>query len=103
MACETGEWMIGVEADDSELRCGAMKGRPIEFLLLLFAGWVNRRQLAVIDYLKEENRILREQMEGRRPQFTDDQRRRLAIRGKALGRRMFQDVTSLLTPDTILR
>src|SRR5438046_9518053 len=80
-----------------------MKGRPLEFLLLLFAGWVNRRQLAVIDYLKEENRILREQMQGRRLQFTDDQRRRLAIRGKALGRRMLRDVTSLLTPDTILR
>jgi putative transposase len=64
-----------------------MKVHPLEFLLLLFAGWVNRRQLALIDYLKEENRILREQMQGRRLQFTDDQRRRLAIRGKALGRR----------------
>jgi hypothetical protein len=80
-----------------------MNGRPLEFLLLLFAGWVNRRQLAVIDYLKEENRILCEQMQGRRLQFTDDQRRRLAIRGKALGRRMLRDVTRLLTPDTILR
>jgi hypothetical protein len=48
-----------------------MNGRPLEFLLLLFAGWVNRRQLAVIDYLKEENRILCEQMRGRRLQFTD--------------------------------
>jgi hypothetical protein len=80
-----------------------MNSRPLEFLLLLFAGWVNRRQLAVIDYLKEENRILCVQMQGRRLQFTDDQRRRLAIRGKALGRRMLQDVTRLLTPDTILR
>jgi putative transposase len=80
-----------------------MKGRPLEFLLMLFAGWVNRRQLAVIDYLKEENRILHEQLRGRRLQFTDDQRRRLAIRGKALGRRMLGDITSLLTPDTILR
>ena len=80
-----------------------MKGRPLEFLLLLFAGWVNRRQLAVIDYLKEENRILREHLAGRRLRFTNDQRRRLAIRGKALGRRMLRDVTSLLTPDTILR
>ena len=80
-----------------------MKGRPVEFLLLLFAGWVNRRQLAIIDYLKAENRILCEQLQGRRPQFTDDQRRRLAIRGKALGRRVLRDVTSLLTPDTILR
>jgi hypothetical protein len=42
-----------------------MKGSPLEFLLLVFAGWVNRRQLAVIDYVKEENRILREQMHDR--------------------------------------
>ena len=32
-----------------------MTAAPLQFLLLLFAGWVNRRQLAVIDYLKEEN------------------------------------------------
>jgi hypothetical protein len=80
-----------------------MKGRPLEFLLLLFAGWVNRRQLAMIDYFKTENRILREHLQGRRLRFTDDQRRRLAIRGQALGRRMLRDATSLLTPDTILR
>ena len=33
--------------------------RPLAFLLLLVAGWVNRQQQAVIDYLLEENRILR--------------------------------------------
>src|SRR5260370_17960154 len=81
----------------------AMKGGPLEFLLLLFAGWVNRRQLAIIDYLKEENRVLREQLQGRRLHFTDDQRRRLAVRGKALGRQLLRDLSSLVTPDTILR
>ena len=80
-----------------------MNTQPMQFLLLLFAGWVNRRQLGVIDYLKEENRVLREQMHGRRLRFTDDQRRRLAVRGRALGRKVLGDVTSLLTPDTILR
>src|SRR5438046_812887 len=80
-----------------------MTGPPLQFLLLLFAGWVNRRQLDVIDYLKAENRILREQLSGRRLRFTDDERRRLAVRGKVLGRRVLRDVTSLLTPDTILR
>ena len=33
---------------------------PLQMLLVMMAGWVNRRQLAVIDYLKEENRVLRE-------------------------------------------
>src|SRR5260370_37290754 len=77
--------------------------QPLQFLILLFAGWVNRKQLEVIDYVKEENRVLREQLCGRRVRFTDDQRRRLAVRGKVLGRRVLRDVTSLLTPDTILR
>jgi transposase InsO family protein len=35
--------------------------------------------------------------------LTDDQRRRLAVRGKAIGRRDLTEVASLVTPDTILR
>ena len=33
--------------------------RPFAFLLLLVSGWVNRQHQAVIDYLLEENRVLR--------------------------------------------
>jgi len=32
---------------------------PLTFFVLLFSGWVNRHQQAVIDYLLEENRVLR--------------------------------------------
>jgi Integrase core domain len=32
---------------------------PLTFFLLLFSGWINRHQQAVIDYLLEENRVLR--------------------------------------------
>jgi hypothetical protein len=35
-------------------------------LLLIFAGWVNRHQLDVIEYLQEENRVLKERLGGRR-------------------------------------
>jgi hypothetical protein len=66
-----------------------MKGRPLAFLLRLFAGWVHRHQLAVIEYLKAENRVLREQPQGRRVRFTDDQRRRQAIRGRRSGDECF--------------
>ena len=41
-----------------------MSTAPLHFLLMVFAGWVNRRQLEMIEYLKEENRVLREQMGG---------------------------------------
>jgi hypothetical protein len=32
---------------------------PFVFFVLLVSGWVNRQQQAVIDYLLEENRVLR--------------------------------------------
>ena len=70
---------------------------------MVMAGWVNRRQLRVIDYLKEENRVLREQLGGRRVRFTDDQRRRLAAKGKVVGRRVLDELAGLVTPETILR
>jgi len=50
---------------------------PFRLLLATLAGWVNRDQQHVIDYLAEENRVLREQLRGRPVQLTDDQRRRL--------------------------
>src|SRR5215831_3445107 len=60
---------------------------PLAFFCLLFAGWVNRQQQAVIDYLLEENRVLRVAHGSRRLLLTDDQRQRLAVKGKVLGRR----------------
>jgi transposase InsO family protein len=75
----------------------------LQFLLLTFAGWVNRRQQDVIAYLQEENRILREQLGGRRLRLTDAQRRRLAAKGKALGRKGLRQVAGIVSPDTILR
>jgi putative transposase len=80
-----------------------MSVAPLQFLLLVFASWVNRRQVEILEYLREENRILREQLGGRRLRFTDAQRRRLATKGQALGRRVLQQLAGLVTPDTILR
>ena len=59
---------------------------PLQVLLFAFSGWVNRRQQHVVDYLVEENRDLREQIRDRRLRLTDCQRRRLAAKGKRLGR-----------------
>ena len=75
----------------------------LRFLILTAAGWVNRHQEDVIDYLREENRVLREQRGPRPLRLTDAQRRRLAVRGQKLGRRMLAQVASIVTPDTILR
>ena len=72
-------------------------------LLVALAGWVNRGQLEVITYLREENRVLKEHVGGRRLSFPDAQRRRLAATGHGLGRRALAEVATLVTPDTILR
>ena len=33
---------------------------PFRFVLIAVAGWMNQHQLQIIDYLREENRVLRE-------------------------------------------
>ena len=76
---------------------------PLHFLLTLLAGWINRRQLEVIEYLKEENRLLKERLGGRRLRFTDAERRGLARRAHALGRKALSELDTLVTPDTLMR
>jgi hypothetical protein len=36
----------------------------LQLLLMMFAGWINRHQLRIIEYLKEENRVLKERLGG---------------------------------------
>jgi transposase InsO family protein len=76
----------------------------LQLLLATFAGWVGRKQTAIIAYLVEENRVLKEQLksDGRRLRFTDGQRRRLAAKGKPLGRKVLRRIATIVTPDTIL-
>ena len=74
----------------------------LHFLVFTVAGWIHRGQQDVIEYLREENRVLREQLGGRRLRLTDDQRRRLAIRARVLGRAALRGFTCIVTPDTLL-
>jgi hypothetical protein len=64
---------------------------PFRLLLISLAGWLNQQQQDVIDYLQEENRVLREQLEGKRLRFNDDQRRRLAVPGELLICQQFRE------------
>jgi transposase InsO family protein len=75
---------------------------PLPFLLVALAGWINQQQRDVIDYLQEENRLLREQIGAKRLRFTDDQRRRLAAKARTLGRRLLSEIATIRTPDTLL-
>jgi hypothetical protein len=68
--------------------------QPFHLLVIALAGWLNRHQQAVIDYLIEETRVLKDQLEG--------QRMRLAVKAKVLGRRLLTEIETLVTPDTFL-
>ncbi|MBT8207364.1 MAG: DDE-type integrase/transposase/recombinase [Acidimicrobiia bacterium] len=75
----------------------------LNFLLLATAGLVNQDQIRVIEYLLEENRVLREMLGKKRPRFTDRQRRRLAAKAKLVGRAVLNEIATIVTPDTLLR
>jgi putative transposase len=75
---------------------------PFRFLLLAVAGWMNQQQQHAIEYLREENRILRAQLGSRRLRLTDDERRSLAAKARLLGRRMLAEMATIVTPETLL-
>jgi len=50
----------------------------LQVLIAMVAGWVQRHQQQVIAYLREENRVLKAQLGGRRLRLTDSDRRHLA-------------------------
>jgi len=77
--------------------------QPWQFLLLILVGWINRSQQDAVEYLITENRILREKLGKKRILLNDDQRRRLAVKGKILGRKMLDQLATIATPETILR
>ena len=73
-----------------------MKVKPITMLLAMLAGWINQQQQEVIEYLKAENGILKEELlkatGKKRIILNDRQRRRLAILGKRLARKMLGQI-----------
>jgi len=76
---------------------------PWHVLVLTLSALMNREQQKAVEYLKTENQVLREKLGKKRLLLNDDQRRRLAVKGKFLGRKMLQEIGTVFTPDTILR
>jgi hypothetical protein len=48
------------------------ESHPLRILLIAFASWVHREQQRTIEYLVEENRVLKEQLKSRKLRLTDD-------------------------------
>ncbi len=76
--------------------------QPWTLLVVAIAGWIQREQQAAIVYLLGENRVLKARLRGRKLRLTDDERRRLAVKGRALGRKLLAEVAGIVTPETLL-
>jgi hypothetical protein len=72
-------------------------------LVVCLAGWLTQQQNDIIDFLMEENRTLHDLLGKQRPRFNDQQRRRLAAKGKPISRKVLERICSLVTPDTLRR
>jgi hypothetical protein len=71
-------------------------------LMFSWASWVNQEHLKVIDYLQDENRTLRKLIKKQRIRLPLEDRRRLAVKGRAIGRRKLEEVATIARVDTIL-
>jgi len=63
-----------------------MTWKPLTFFAVTLAGWINRQQQEVIEYLRMENRILREKLGHKRLILNDCQKRRLATAAMKMGK-----------------
>ena len=77
--------------------------RPWQMLAAIFAGAVNRDQQQKIDFLCAQLHVVKEAIGKKRVLLDDDQRRQLAVKGKLLGRKVLEEISTLFTPETILR
>jgi len=75
----------------------------VQFLIVVLAGWLARRQEAFIEYVMAENRMLKARLGRRRLIFSDTERRLLARPAKAIGRRKLFELDPIVSPDTLLR
>jgi putative transposase len=75
---------------------------PFRFVLIAVAGWMNQAQLQIIYCLREENRVLREQLGERRVRLNDDLRRRLAAKAKGIGRKLLAEFATIVGPETLM-
>ena len=70
--------------------------QPWQFLLVILSGVVNREQQRAIEYLRTENQVLKEKIGKKRIILNDDQRRRLAVKGKILGRKALSNIVMIV-------
>ncbi len=76
---------------------------PWQMLLFRIAGWLNEYQQVKLEFALEQLRVYKELTGGKRLRLSDDQRRRLAAKGKKLGLSGLRELVTMVTPQTIMR
>ena len=77
--------------------------QPWQIMLAALCGLVNQRQQQIIEFQNAQIEALLKQLGKKRLLLDDDQRRRLAVKAHAIGRKALREITTIFTPDTILR
>ena len=77
--------------------------QPWHILLAALCGLVHQRQQQIIEFQNTQISALLQKLGRKRLLLNDGQRRLLAVKGHALGRKALLELTTIVTPDTILR
>ena len=77
--------------------------QPWQLAFVALSAWMNQRQQQIIEFQNAQIEALLKKLGKKRVLLTDEQRRLLAVQGKALGRKALMELTTIVTPDTILR
>ena len=77
--------------------------KPWHIAFAVLCGWLHQRQQQIIEFQNSQIEALLEKLGTKRVLLSDDQRRVLAVKGKNLGRKTLRELTTIVTPDTILR
>ena len=77
--------------------------QPWYLMLTILCGIANQRQRQIIEFLNVQIDALLEQLRKKRLLLDDNQRRLLAVKAHAIGRKALLELTTIVTPDTILR
>lgn len=73
------------------------------YLIVAIAGWINRQQQHIIDYVLVENRVLYAMNREGRKQPNDRERRVLAVKAVTAGIKALRKLKTAFSPDTLLR
>jgi putative transposase len=74
----------------------------LSFLLMIVSRWVHRHQLLVIEFLRAENRLLKERLRGKQIRFTDAERAP-GVQGQGGRRKALLELDTIVSPDILLR